>query len=285
MAPSKIRNCQSAGVLGKAIKDQLGQGEILLRDVLITSGQALALTDQRLIYLQLRSNFIRRSMQVEEYSLKNISGIEIDDLCPHYINGTRPSGFKLKLLDRCGEILAEWFGENDAIDTVIQLLLELQQQTYLAADRMLIELPEPQAASGLPGELGRKVNFMLADGDLIVHELQGKNERGLSILCDRLILVRNDREAATDWGGLSVLEIPLSRLDRILSWAEIVNPQIVMRMSLYFEQFGVPLPGGRAEHLSVLGLHWTEVLRAAMIVNALRHVRSGSYVHNLTGLS
>ena len=158
MAPWNNRTSQSSGVIGKAIKDHLEEEEILLKDVLITRGQALALTDQRLLHLRLRSNFIRRSVRVEEIPLKQICGLEIDDLCPHYINGTRPSGYKLRLCDATGRIIAEWFAENDSIDTAVQLLLELQYQLQLQEDRLLVALAEPRSQSELPDELGRKIN-------------------------------------------------------------------------------------------------------------------------------
>jgi hypothetical protein len=285
MAPWNNRTSQSSGVIGKAIRDQLGEEEILLRDVLITRDRALALTDQRLLDLSLRANFLRRSIRIESYPLRAITGIEIDDLCPHYTNGTRPTGFNLKLIGAGGTLLAECFGENDAIDTMIQLLLELQQHVYLLSDRHMLEIPAAQYASDLPDELGRRVNFMLQDGEGILFELNGKNERSLCLTEQRLILVRNSRVATPGWGEYSVIEIPYGRLDRILTSAEIVNPQIVMHMAIYFERFGEPLPGGKAEHVSVLGLHWTQILQAAMIANTLKYSRRSSYVSELSGLS
>lgn len=285
MAPWNNRTSQSSGVFGKAIKDQLQEGELLLHDVLVTQSQALALTDQRLLDLSMRSNFLKRSIRVREISLREICGLEIDDLCPHYINGTRPSGFKLKLTNAQGQVFAEWFGENDAIDTAFQLILELQYQIQLQEDRLLIDLPAARTRSELPEELGRKVNFMLEDDEQIRHELSGKNGRALCITDRRLILVRRDREASSIWGENSVLEIPYTRLDRVLTSSHIVNPQIVMHMAVFFERFGEPLPGGRAEHMSVLGSHWTEVLKAALIAVALKHSSRQSYVAGLVGLS
>lgn len=284
MAPWNNRISQSSGVIGKAIRDQLGVDEILLSDVLITRDRALALTDQRLMDLRLRANFLRRSIKIESYPLRAITGLEIDDLCPHYTNGSRPTGFKLKLIGT-GGMLAEWFGDNESIDTMIQLLLELQHHLYLLTDRQLLEFPVPRYESELPGELGRKVNFMLQDGESILYELNGKNERSLCITEQRLILVRSSRVPSSGWGEQSIIEIPYGRLDRILTSAEIVNPQIVMHMAVYFESFGEPLPGGRAEHVSVLGLHWTQILQAAMIANTQKYSRRSSYVRQLTGQS
>ncbi len=285
MAPWNNRTCQSSGVFGKAIRDLLVEEEILLKDVMITRGEALALTDQRLIHLSMRTNFIKRSIRVQQISIKEIHGLEIDDLCPHYINGTRPSGFKLRILDFIGRPSGEWFGENDAIDTMLQLILELQHQLYLLSDRDLVEVSWGQSASDLPDELGRKVSFMLEPDECIVHELMGKNGRALCITNKRVILLRADREASHTWGRQSVIELPFSRLDRILTSSEIVNPQIVMNMAVYFEVFGKPLPGGKAEHLSVLGSHWTEMLQALLVANSMKQSRHSSYVTGLSGLS
>ncbi|MCB1188597.1 hypothetical protein KDL29_15660 [bacterium] len=285
MAPWNNRTSQSSGVIGKAIKEHLEEGELLLNDVLVTRDRALALTDRRLLEFSLRNNFLKRSVRVREVPFKEICGLEVDDLCPHYINGTRPSGFKLKLTNAQGQVIAEWFGENDAIDTAFQLLLELQYQLHLQHDRVLVDMPAWRERSELPDELGRKLNFMLEQDECIRFELQGKNGRAICVTDQRLILVRRDREASSIWGENSVIEIPYSRLDRILTSSQIVNPQIVMHMAVYFERFGEPLPGGRAEHLSVLGAHWTDVLHLALVAIALKHSLRQSYVAGLVGLS
>lgn len=285
MAPWNNRTCQPSGVFGKAIRDHLEEGEILLKDVLITRNHALALTDRRLMHLSMRNSFMKRSIKVVDIDFKDICDIDIDDMHPHYINGTRPSGFKLTLRDRSGQPSGEWFGENDSIDALVQLLLEMQNQVYLITDRDLVNLPEPATASSLPGELGRKVSFMLTEGECIVAELHGKTGRGLCLTDRRLVLVRSDREPSSSWGERSVIDIPYVKLDRILTSTEIVHPQVVMHMAVYFERFGEPLPGGEAEHLSVLGVYWTEILRLAMIANSIKQGRRVGALAGLTGLS